>query len=308
MAVPSSAVRERPRLAAYVLTLNEERHVAGAVNSLKQVTDAIVVVDSFSGDATEAQALRAGALVWKRHFESFSTQRNYAVERLVAEWDPEWVLTIDADERISSPLVAEIRKTILEAEDGPYADAFTIPLRVRFSGRMLRFGGFSRSRLLRLYRPEAGRYEKRSVNEHFTLARGASLGALRAPIVHEDVVCWERHIAKHNRYSTLEAQERAASRSGKGLSLLTVVRQPHLRRRFLRDRAWNRLPAKPLLRFVQIYFLAGGFIDGASGFRIAVFHAWHEMCIEEKFKEIRRREGPPTGIDDDRRPSNSDAP
>ncbi len=283
---PSTRRTVRPRLAAYVLTLDEERHIAAAVRSLKQVTDLVAVVDSFSTDATEAEASRAGATVWKRRFDSFPEQRNYALERLVTEWDPEWVLTIDADERVSEALAAEIRQKLVEVPDAPAADAFTIPRKLRFSGRLLRFGGFSRSRLLRLFRPDAGRYERRSVNEHFALTAGARLGSLEAPIVHEDVVCWERHIAKHNRYSTLEAQERTARRNGKDVGLLTAVREPHLRRRFLRERLWNSLPAKPFLRFVQIYVLAGGFLDGGPGFRIAVFHAWHEMCIEEKFKAM----------------------
>lgn len=276
----------RPRLAAYVLTLDEERHIAAAVRSLREVTDLVAVIDSFSTDATEAEASRAGATVWKRRFDSFPQQRNYALDRVVGEWDPEWVLTIDADERVSEALAAEISQKLLELPDEPSADAFTIPLKLRFSGRLLRFGGFSRSRLLRLFRPDAGRYEQRSVNEHFALAPGARLGSFEAPIVHEDVVCWERHIAKHNRYSTLEAEERAARRNGKGVSLLTAVREPHLRRRFLREALFNRLPAKPVLRFAQIYVLAGGFLDRGPGFRIALFQAWHEMCIEEKFKEM----------------------
>lgn len=279
--------QRRVRLTAYVLTLDEERNIADAVESLKQVTDAIAVVDSFSADATGEVAVRAGATVWRRAFDSFPEQRNYAIARLVDEWRPDWVLSIDADERVSPALAGELRRRIVEAEDEPEADAFTIPLELWFSGRRLQFGGFSRSRLLRLYRPEAGRYEARSVNEHFVLAPGARLGALQTPIVHQDVTSWERHIAKHNRYSTLEAGERAA-RERRGIGLVTAFKEPHLRRRFLRERIWNVLPAKPFLRFVQIYVLAGGFLDGAAGFRIAVFHSWHELCIEEKFKEIRR--------------------
>lgn len=274
-------------LAAYVLTLDEEAHIAEAVRSLRQVTDVVAVVDSFSADATVAEAEGAGAVVWQRPFDAFNLQRNYALDRLVAEYDPRWVLTIDADERVSPELAAEIKDDVLTGDDPPW-DAFTIPLRVRFCGRLLRFGGFARSRLLRLYRPGAGRYEQRPVNEHLALAPGARLGRLRAPIIHEDVMCWERHIAKHNRYSTLEAQQRAAG-DEHTVGLLAAVREPHLRRRLLRERVWNHLAAKPLLRFVQIYVLAGGVLDGAAGFRIALFHAWHEMCIEEKYKELRLR-------------------
>lgn len=274
------------RVAAFVLTLNEERLVAGAIGSLKQVTADVAVLDSFSDDATETVAHQAGAAVWKRRFDSFSDQRNYAIERLVDQYDPDWILTIDADERLSPALINELRRVLLDSRHGPAWDAAMIPRQVRFSGRYLRHGTLSQPRLLRLYRPTAGRYEERAVNEHFQLELGGRIGSLSSAILHEDVISWERHIAKHNRYSTLEAQERLRLRFDSGVSFLAALSTPYLRRRLLRERVWNQLPGKPLLRFVQMYFICGGFLDGSAGFSFALFHAWQEMCTEQKFKEL----------------------
>lgn len=273
------------RLAAYVLTLNEEAQIADAVTSLKQVTDHVVVIDSGSTDCTMEKAGRAGAEVQVRPFDSFGKQRNFAIDYVVERFHPEWILTIDADERLSPGLVIEIRATMVVPDS---ADAYMVPLAIRFEGRVLRHGGLSRSRLLRLYRPTAGCYESRSVNEHFALAPGRTLAVLRSPIEHNDVWSWERHIAKHNRYSTLEARERAAAVLGRreSMSAVQAFQAPYLRRRWLREQVWNRLPAKPLLRFAQMYLVSGGFLDGAPGFDIALFQAWQELCTERKFREI----------------------
>jgi glycosyltransferase involved in cell wall biosynthesis len=283
------------RLAAYVITLNEERHIAEAVASLMAVSDHVLVVDSCSTDATVEAARRAGAEVRVRPFESFAEQRTFALECLIEDFDPAWVLTIDADERLSRRLVDEIHAEVLVPDDDRRYDAYVMPRVVSFEGRTLRFGGVSRTRLLRLYRPNAGRYERRTVNEHFALAPGRRLGTLTSPIEHHDVTSWERHIAKHNRYSTLEAEERAAALAGnrERVSAMQALVSPYFRRRWLREQAWNRLPGKPFLRFVQMFVLSGGFLDGGPGFDIALFQAWQEMCTEQKFKELAQRAGVP---------------
>lgn len=278
------------RLAAYVLTLNEEGSVAHAVRSLRQVTDDIIVLDSGSSDRTADEATRAGAIVHVRAFDSFERQRNFAVHDVVGQFNPDWIVTIDADERISANLAREIGRTVL-ARDRWDVDAYTVPRILEFEGRILRHGGLGGTRLIRLYRPSAGRYENRPINEHFELAPGRRLGALKAPLEHGDVISWEHHIAKHNSYSTLEAIERAEAvfRRNRSVGLAKVFRVQHLRRRWIREHVWNRLPAKPFVRFIQMYVVSGGFLDGGPGFDVALFKAWQELCTERKFREIMRK-------------------
>lgn len=273
----------KPPLVAYILTRDEEAHVVEAIRSLKAVTDHVVVIDSGSADATRELAKGAGATVWDRPFDNFSSQRNWAIDEILGRYEPTWILSLDADERLSPTLADEIRRV---HADSP-VDVYLLKLRVRFTGRALRFGGFARSRLPRLYRPSAGRYEQRSVNEHFSPRPGSRQGVLEGWLLHEDVVSWERHIAKHNRYSSLEALARfEQAKSGAGVSLTEAVRRPYLRRRFLREHLWNNLPAKPLLRFIQIYVVSGGFLDGPAGYRAALFQAWQEMCTDLKYREL----------------------
>jgi glycosyltransferase involved in cell wall biosynthesis len=275
-------------VAGVILTLNEEHHITAAVQSLARVVDHVLVVDSQSTDATVQLAEAAGAAAVVRPFDDFSQQRNFATDEAVRRWDPAWIVSLDADERIPEALAAELTAVL---RSGTSVDVYLLPLRIQFDGRVLRHGGFARSRLPRVYRPTAGRYETRAVNEHFTPAAHARTATMSAPLVHEDVTSWERHIAKHNRYSTLEAEARAhrVAQPGSGVSLRTAVRHPNLRRRWLRERVWDRLPGRPAVRFVQIYVLSLGFLDGRAGFRIALFHAWQEMCTDAKYEALSRQ-------------------
>jgi glycosyltransferase involved in cell wall biosynthesis len=272
------------QLVGCILTRNEEADVADAVRSLQAAADVVVVVDSLSDDETKAVALATGAVVLERPFDNFASQRNWALDQIEATLRPRWVFSLDADERVPPQLADELRQV---ADDDPEYDVLTVARLVRFSGRILRHGGMASTRLVRMVRPGAGRYENRVVNEHFVAAPDARVGALAAPILHEDVRSWARYIEKHNLYSTLEAEARFARRTGGGgVHLRQAARQPFLRRRWVREQVWERLPGKPILRFVEAYIVRGGFLDGRPGLEKAVFNAWLEMCIDLKYRQL----------------------
>jgi hypothetical protein len=280
---------------AHILTLNEEGNIAAAIRSVKQVADEVIVVDSFSSDATCDIALQEGATVWRHPFDNWAAQHNWALDRIDADYGNTWIFDLDADERVTPELAGDIRRKLLYAP--PAHDVYLIKLQLTFDGRLLRHGGYSSTGLPRLYKLSAGRYERRPVNCHFAPAPSASVGKLKGAIVHEDVHSWEHHIAKHNRYSTLEAQERArVAAEGDRIKFGDAVRMPFLRRRWLRETIWNHLPARPLLRFVQLYLAAGGILDGRAGFRMAVFQAWHELCIDVKYEELMKAQQSPSGV------------
>lgn len=275
-----------PRIAGYVITRNEEDNVARAVRSLASVCDHVLVVDSESDDRTAKIAEGLGAEVMIHTFEGFSAQRNLAVDHLRSTRDPDYILTIDADEWLTDELVADLKERV---DTGTLTDdVYLLHRRIRYGGRDLRWGGFGNTWLPRLFRPSAGRYEQRAVNEYLNLEPSATAGRLRGHLVNGDVTSWEEYIAKHNRYSTLEAQARVQLRRGEAepTTVSEALRRPYLRRRWLRQHVWDRLPARPALRFVQIYLLAGGVLDGRAGFRRALFESWQEMCTDLKAEEI----------------------
>jgi glycosyltransferase involved in cell wall biosynthesis len=273
-----------PYLISYILTLNEEMNIAEAIRSVKAISKAVVIVDSGSQDRTVEIATAEGAIVWPREFKSEHEQRNWAADRIGAEWPGAWVLELDADERVSGELATEIVRTL---HAGPSREAYLVTLRFLFDGRLLRFGGFSQTRVPRFRRAGAGRYEERDVNPHLILATRRP-GLLKGHIVHGDVGSWERHIDKHNRYSSLEARARlsAVTQPKRRVGTVAALRSPHLRRRWMRERVWNLLPAKPIFLFINSYIVHCGFLDGRAGLRNVIFRCWQAMCTDLKYREL----------------------
>lgn len=272
-----------------MLTLNEADNVEGVVHSLRRVTDTVVVVDSFSSDGTVELARRSGAEVWQRAFDNYSDQRNWALRRIREVYRPAWILSLDADERLTDGLVSEMRRVL----SGPQGDVYLLNLRLVFCGRELRYGGFQRTWLPRLFRAAGGQYEEREANEHFVPIGGARIERLAHPLIHLDVNSWARWIEKQNRYSSAEARNRLVQGPQSRVSLARAIREPWLRRRWMREHLLNRFPAKGWLRFVQVYILLGGFLDGRPGLRMAALVGWQEWITDLKYREMVGRESQP---------------
>ena len=276
------------KIVGLILTLNEELRIERSIRSLQSVADTVVIVDSESTDATREIARRLGSDVVVHPFRGFSQQRTWAIEYVVATHSPDLVLTIDADEWLTDELLSDIEgRTSSGTLD---ADVYLMNRKVIFDGRWLRWGGFARTWLPRMFRPGSATYEDRGVNEHLNIAENATISRLKGHLVNDDVISWEDHIAKHNRYSTLEAHARLRVERGQDrrTTFSDAVRLPYMRRRWLRQHVWDRLPARPAIRFVQLYILGGGCFDGTPGFRRALFEAWQEMCTDLKAEALSR--------------------
>jgi glycosyltransferase involved in cell wall biosynthesis len=267
-------------VSALVLTLNEEINIGECLDSLAWCDD-IVVLDSLSTDRTRAIAEQHGARTVTRAFDNWSTHQNWAVQSI--EFRHPWVLYLDADERCPADLRAEVLSAA--RADAPEA-AFRVRRKDFFMGRWLKHAQLYPTWLVRLFRPSRIRYE-RLVNP-VALVDGAS-GELRNHIVHYPFSHGVSHwIARHNRYSDMEALE--ASRVPQGLPLLSALRSrdPNARRRALKD-VFFRLPARPLLKFLYYYGWRRGFLDGRAGFTYATLQSMYEYMISCKSSELERR-------------------
>src|SRR5216683_4378341 len=242
-----------------VPTLDEEVNLPECLRSLAWA-DEIFVVDSFSRDRTVEIAREHGAQVVQHEFQSYSRQKNWALDNL--PWRNEWVLIVDADERVPAELRCEI-ETVLRSSQ---YDGYYLNRRFIFLGRWIRHAGWYPSWNLRLFRHRLGRYDDREVHEHVVL--DGSVGYLRNDLLHLDRRGLDAFVARHNRYSTLEAAARLkALRHDPDRARLPVsfLASPVQRKRFLRERVWPRMPAKPLALFVYMYLLRRGFMDGRAG-------------------------------------------
>jgi len=269
-------------ISVIIPTLNEEKNLPFALESCR-FADEVFVVDSGSTDATRDIALRHGATFVYHPWEGYARQKNWALDNLPITQP--WVFILDADEVITPALRAELAQVADDdraPENGFYVNRYFI-----FLGRRIRHCGYYPSWNLRFFRRGRARYEIREVHEHMVIDGKA--GYLRQEMEHYDRRGLESYIAKHNHYSTLEARELfkvATGHADQGMSA-SVWQGPVKRRRWIKTHLWPFLPARWLLRFLYMYVIKLGFLDGPQGLDLSLFIAAYEHQIVLKYKELR---------------------
>ncbi len=265
---------------------DEERNLPACLESVGWA-DEVVVLDSFSTDATPDIARGFGATIVQRAFDSFAAHKNWALDTI--EFRHPWILLLDADERVTDALAAEIRAAVA-ATAGPVG--YYISRQTFFGGVWLRHGGVYPDYNLRLLRRGSGRYEDRLVHEHVLLDGPA--GYLENPLRHDDDKGIERFLDRHNRYTSLEAVEIVRGRRGrKGAALAADLSTPGpTRRRWLKNFAQTWLPCRPLFLFLYMYVLKAGFLDGRMGLRYCLLKMFFEYQISLKVKELADPQSP----------------
>jgi glycosyltransferase involved in cell wall biosynthesis len=264
---------------------DEELNLRAALESVRWA-DELWVVDSHSNDRTAEIAREYTDRVVQFDYRGRGAKKkNWALDTL--PFANEWVLILDADERITPALADEIRAAVAsDAADGYYLDREYV-----FMGRSLR--SFRPDWNLRLFRHRLGRYEllateapgtgDNEVHEHVVL-RGRA-GRLRSPLRHEDRRPLRAWVENHNRYSDWETHVYRQLRSEPfGVGALLSGGPGRWRHNGLK-RLWVRLPCRPLARFVAFYLLRRGFLDGRAGFRYGVLMAFYEYLIGLKLRE-----------------------
>lgn len=276
---------EKSNIEVVIPTKNERVNLPHALASVVGWADAVHVVDSESTDDTREIAAAAGANVVVRPWLGYAKQKNWALDNLPLKAD--WVFILDADEAI----LPELRDELLAIARRPAGEVkesgFHINRYFVFLGKRIRHCGYYPSWNLRFFKRGRARYEEREVHEHM-LVDGPT-GYLQGHMEHNDRRGLEAYMAKHNVYSTLEAREIVRSERGEGGGDLrpSLRGGPLERRRWFKVVVYPRLPLKWLFRFVYMYVLKLGFLDGVAGFRFCVFISAYEMLIGLKIVERR---------------------
>jgi len=276
-----------------VLALNEEVNLRGCLDSLGKLDCEIFLVDSGSTDGTLAIARAAGACIFTHVFDGYGKQRNWALENL--PFRGEWVLNLDADERLTRELAEEVA-TLVQAPE-PGVDGYMLRRRTVFRGQWIRHGGHYPNYQLRLFRRGLGICEDRLYDQHFVVkGRVESLRHDFIDTAAGDLSSWSE---RHFRWAAAEAEEQQRSLEGRGDRVpASLLNGPIARRRWLRDKIYGRTPlfVRPAAYFVYRYVLRGGFLDSAEGF---VFHAlqgfWYRFLVDALLWEagLRGRRGEP---------------
>jgi len=230
-----------PRLSIIVITKNEAANIGACLDSVA-FADEIVVVDDSSTDGTAAIASAKGARVLDRKFDGFGAQKAFALSQATGDW----VLSIDADERATPALAAEIAQAMNDAG----VNGFEIPRLSSFCGRQMRHSGWYPDYVLRLFRRDKARFSDDLVHERIVC--DGKVARLRNDLLHAPVARLEDALSRMDRYSTAGAA-------------MTIARGKRV--------GFSSGITHGLWSFFRTFILRGGFLDGREGFLLAVANA-----------------------------------
>jgi glycosyltransferase involved in cell wall biosynthesis len=278
-------------LTVIILTFNEERNLPACLESLDALHCETIVVDSGSTDRTIEIARSAGAQIAAHAFENYAAQRNWAQENLPIH--TEWVLHLDADERLSPELATEIGEALGVNGKARHdkIDGFLLRKRTFFMGRWIRHGGHYPSYHLRLFRKEKGCCEERLYDQHFIVEGNiVKLKHDYVDVLTSDLNTWTQ---RHVRWAELEAREIFFGDKGNAQVRATFFGNPIERRRWLRSGLYGRSPlfVRAFAYWIYRYFLRLGFLDGKEGF---IFHFlqgfWFRLLVDIKLDELKKQQ------------------
>ena len=242
-----------PRLAACIITHNEADRIGPCIEALK-FCDEIIVVDSHSTDATREIAARLGARVIERDWPGYRSQKQFATDAAACDW----ALSVDADERVTPALRAEIEAL----RSGGFAGArgWTIPRLTEYFGKFLRHGNAWPDRQIRLYDRRAARWVGYEVHEK--IAVDGAVGALAAPLEHYAYRSLDDHLARLDRYASLMAAQMHAAGRRAGLAQVLV---------------------NPAWRLLRGLIVKRGVLDGWRGW---LFHIAEAGYVRRKYLRL----------------------
>lgn len=232
-------------LSVCIITLNEEANIVRTLQSVKDIADEVIVVDSGSTDATVAFAQANGARVFVEPWKGFALQKNSALAKAACDW----ILSLDADEEVSPELAASIAGIV--GAPAPQFSGYMMNRRNLYFGKWIKRCGYYPDPKLRLIRRGAAAFELRAVHEDMKMS--APTGHLRGDLIHHAYPTLESFIDHANRYSSLGAGMVVAERKA-GFSFINIV-------------------LRPLIRFLYSYFFRLGFLDGREGLLVLMNHA-----------------------------------
>jgi glycosyltransferase involved in cell wall biosynthesis len=246
------------KVSVTIITKNEALNIRQCLEGVRWA-DEIIVVDNGSGDDTREICQSFGARVFAEDWKGFARQKNSAIEKTRNEW----VLSLDADERIPPELRREI-ETILKGT--PSCEGYRIARRNFFLGRWIRRCGWYPDYNLRLFRKNKGRFEERAVHEKVIVE--GRVGDLKNPMEHHTYRSLSDFMERLERYSSLAAQE--MQKEGRVFRLRDIL-------------------LRPPVTFLQMYFLRAGFLEGYYGFLLSVLYSFYTLLKYSRLREIQEK-------------------
>lgn len=233
------------KISVVIITFNEEKNIKRCIDSLDDIADEIVVVDSFSKDRTVEIAQSLGAKVIAHDFDGHIEQKNFALDQ--AKYDH--ILSLDADEALS----IELLQSITRVKSNWQAGGYRFNRLNQFCGRWIKHGLWYPDRKIRLWHRKEGRWGGRNPHDRVILSPGVKVQFLTGDLLHFTVDSIDQYLGQVNKFSTIQAN---------------LLRAEGLRPNFF------HLMIKPFWKFLQAYIFRLGFLDGWRGYLIAMGQAW----------------------------------
>lgn len=271
-------------LTVIILTMNEEKNIVNCIESVKNLAERIVVVDSGSTDNTVALAKQHGATVYHHEFENYARQFNWGLDR--TDITTKWVLRLDADEVITPELANEMAEE-MKKHTNDDVNGMQLKLKQAFLGRWLKYGGTYPFVKLMLFKHGIGRIEDRKMDEHTIITRGTTI-MLENDALHYDFRDITYYIHKHNWYAIREAQDYIAKNMDNSVDALE---EGNMKKHRGQKVMYYKLPKffRAFAIFCYRYFFQLGFLDGKEGF---IFHVledfWYRFLVDTKIYEYEK--------------------
>jgi glycosyltransferase involved in cell wall biosynthesis len=248
------------QLSVVIITFNEERNLARCLESVKDIADEIIVVDSQSTDRTVAIAEQYNARVIQQPFLGYGQQKNFGTQQ--ASYD--WILSLDADE----VLTPELKQSIVEVKRGPKNAVYEMPRLTNYCGKWIRHCGWYPDRQTRLYNRTKGKWVEQKVHEYWAPDNSSdNKGLLKGDLLHYSFASVSEHLKKIEKYSELAALD--AVEKGKDASLLKIL-------------------ASPKWHFINEFIFRLGFLDGFYGYTICRLSAYAAYIKYTKIRLYKR--------------------
>ncbi len=249
---------DRKKISAVVITYNEERNIRRCLESVQDIADEMVVVDSFSTDRTESICREMGAVFFKHTFEGHIEQKNYALSK--ASYD--FVLSLDADEVLSE----QLQRSILSVMDRWECDGYSFNRLTNYCGQWIRHCGWYPDVKIRLWDRRKGKWGGTNPHDSVVMKDNSHVRQLQGDILHYSYHSIRQQVDQINSFSDLSAK--AAYEKGKKVF-------------FIKDIVLN-----PVCTFLKMYFLKKGFLDGYFGFVISINSSFSKFLKYIKLREL----------------------
>jgi glycosyltransferase involved in cell wall biosynthesis len=274
-------------IAVIILTYNEAKHIGRCLESMRQITDEVYIIDAFSTDHTVAIAEGYGAKVLQHAWVNYAQQFQWGLDNCGS--NAAWVMRMDADEYLEPALIREISTRITQMPEE--VSGIYIRRKVLFKGKWIRYGGFYPHTLLRIWRNKIGSIEQRWMDEHIVLSEGKTV-MYKEHIVDYNLNEIHWWVNKHNNYAIREMVDLLNIKYGllhADKRLLEGEGTQAKTKRFLKEKVYAAL--SPGMRasfyFIYRYILRVGFMDGYYGF---IFHFmqgyWYRLLVDVNLKEF----------------------